>query len=174
MRRLALTLLATLTLAVSLPATTLQKLSLDDMIQQSSRVVRARVTGARTALRGADIFTFYQIQVIENWKSDGPQLEVAVPGGAARGVRQTVAGAPQLQVGEEYVLFLWTSRSGLTQVMGLGQGLFSVKADASGTMMLIRPAAAETMLDQNGRVVADQPLNLKLNDVRQRVGQAAK
>src|SRR5258706_3484995 len=107
-----------------LPATTLQKLSLDDMIRLSTTVVRARVSGSYAAARGADIYTFYQLSVLETLKAGGhPPLEVAVPGGSAKGQRQLVEGAPQLKAGEEYVLFLWTSRSGLTQVIGLSQGL---------------------------------------------------
>ena len=67
------------------------------------------------------------------------------------------------------MLFLWTSRSGLTQVIGLSQGSFSVKADASNNFVLLRPAAAESMLDKNGRVVEDQPLSLRLTEVRSKV-----
>src|SRR5580658_3486423 len=117
-----------------LGATTLLQLSLNDMIKQSTGIVRATVTGTRVDYRGAYIYTYYQLQVSEDWRSPSlapavPQIEVAVPGGAAQGVRQTVAGAPSLQVGQEYVVFLWTSRSGLTQVIGLSQGLFLVKSD---------------------------------------------
>jgi len=161
---------AAVLLSMSLLATTLEQLSLDDMIQKSTGVVRARVTGSYTALVGVDIYTYYRLDVSETWKGQpATQLDVAVPGGSLRGQRQVVAGAPPLVAGEEYVLFLWTSRSGLTQVIGLSQGSFSVKADASNTLLLVRPAAADNMLDKNGRVVADQPLNLRLTDVRSKV-----
>ncbi len=83
-----------------------------------------------------------------------------------------VAGAPVLNVGEEYVVFLWTSRSGVTQVIGLTQGLFRVGQDAQGNTIAMRPAATETMLDKNGRLVSDQPLTLRVNDLRSRVSQA--
>src|SRR5579862_7587607 len=122
-----------LTGASLLPATTLEQLSLGDMIQKSTGIVHAKVTGSYAAYQGADIWTHYQLQVMEDWKPSGQvATEVAVPGGSAKGVRQSVAGAPVLTVGGEYVLFLWTSRSGITQVIGLSQGLFSVKQDASG------------------------------------------
>ena len=159
-----------------LGATTLLQLTLNDMIKQSTGIVRATVTGTRMDYRGTDIYTYYQLQVSEDWRSPGltpavPQIEVAIPGGAAQGARQTVAGAPSLQVGQEYVVFLWTSRSGLTQVIGLSQGLFLVKLDTAGNPVLIRPAASETMLNQNGQVVQNQPLSLGLAAVRSQTRQ---
>src|SRR5690242_13838712 len=126
MRTLSM-LLAGLAMVSSSRATILQPLSLDDIIRQSTGIVRARVSGSYSASRGQDIFTFYQLQVLETLKGpSASQMDVATPGGAARGQRQKVAGAPSLLPGGEYVIFLWTSRSGLTQVIGLSQGLFRV------------------------------------------------
>src|ERR1700676_3528002 len=94
----------------SLNATTLQKLSVHEMIQKSTIIVRAKVLSSYGALRGQEIYTHYQLQVLESWKSTGSQqqLEVAIPGGVAKGLRQSVAGAPSLNVGAEYLIFLWT------------------------------------------------------------------
>jgi hypothetical protein len=155
-------------------ATTLEQLGMADMIQKSTAIVRAKVTGSSAAYRGADIYTYYHLQVIENLKaSTADGSDVAVPGGAVRGVQQTVAGAPSLRVGEEYVLFLWTSRSGLTQVIGLSQGLFAVKEDSAGESVLLRPATSEMMLDSSGRVVRDEGIRLRLGELRTRVRQGA-
>src|SRR5690242_6003115 len=63
-------------------ATTLAQLTLDDMIQKSPAIVRARVTGSHSAYRGADIYTFYLLQVLESWKASGRvTTDVAIPGG---------------------------------------------------------------------------------------------
>src|SRR5271166_6609582 len=102
-----------------LGATTLQKLSMDDMIQKSTLIVRAKVVSSRSAFLGRDILTYYQLQVLEGWKSAVTQTEVAIPGGAVGGLRQMAAGSPTLKIGDEYVIFLWTSRTGLTQIIGL-------------------------------------------------------
>lgn len=159
--------------AVSMVAawgTTLEQLSLDDMIQKSTGVVRGRITGTYTEARNNSIYTYYRVAVSEQWKgTTAAQLDVAVPGGALRGVRQTLPGAPTLTVGEEYVLFLWTGRSGITQVIGLSQGLFSVKVDAAGNPVLARPAVTELMLDRNGKLVVDQPLTMRVSEMRSRV-----
>ena len=165
--------LAMVAALVAAQATTLQQLSMDNMIAQSTAVVHAKVTGSYTALRGQDIWTFYQLQVLDTLKAglnSNGSVDVAVPGGTMQGVRQVVAGAPVLTPGTEYVVFLWTSRSGLTQVIGLSQGLFLVNSDASGNKMLSRPAAAATMLDQNGNPVTDQAVSLSLSGLRTRMG----
>src|SRR5690242_2258583 len=136
MRTSRLRLLAPLLLSGMLGATTLEQLSLDDMIRLSTSVVRAKVVSSRADAIAADAYTHYRLQVSETWKGSAP-AEVTVPGGVIRGQRQIVAGAPTLAVGEEYVLFLWTSRTGMTQVIGLSQGLFGVKVDAANTPVLV-------------------------------------
>jgi hypothetical protein len=147
---------------------TLEQLSLADMARQSTSIVRARVTGSRCAYKGSAIYTYFQLQVLEPWKS-AAQLatEVAVPGGAVDGIRQSVTGAPELKTGQEYVLFLWTSRSGLTQVIGLSQGRFSVSGD-----MVQRPPASELMLDRSGHPVEDRAMSLNIQDLRAQVLQS--
>lgn len=157
-----------------LGATTLLQLTLNDLITMSTGIVQAQVTGVRTDYRGSDIYTYYQLTVSEDWRSSGltptapTQIEVAVPGGVVRGVRQTVAGAPTLTVGQQYVVFLWTSRSGLTQVIGLSQGLFQVQADAKGNLILVRPASGENMISQSGSPVTDQAMTISLAALRAR------
>jgi hypothetical protein len=161
------TILVSAVTAASVGATTLQKLSTDDMIQQSTGIVRAKVTGSYAAFRGKDVYTYYQLQVTENLKGVSPtQVDVAVPGGATRGIRQMVPGAPVLATGQEYVIFVWTSKSGLAQVIGLSQGLFAVTQNSAGDTVIVRPAAVSMMLNQAGQVVADQPVSMSLSDLR--------
>lgn len=157
-----------------LGATTLEQLTLDDMIQKSTAIVRARVTGSHAGTRAGNIYTYFQFQVIETWKGRATG-EVAVPGGVAGGIRQSVSGAPELKPGQEYVLFLWTSASGLTQVVGLSQGLFQLSEESSGgggVAIAQRPPAAELMLDRSGRPVEDHAVTMQLQDLRTRVHQA--
>src|SRR5215469_11515965 len=94
------------------PATTLEQLSLNDLVVKSTTIVHAKVTGSYGAFRGADVYTFYKLQVSETLKPVSGQnttrLEVAVPGGTAMNVKQSVPGAPVLTIGDDYVLFLWT------------------------------------------------------------------
>ena len=170
-------LLITLSLASALApvrGTTLERLLLPEMSQKSTAIVRAKVVGSSGVLRGADVYTVYQIEIVENWKSSGKSspIQVAVPGGVAGGLRQIVAGAPTLRVGQEYVMFLWTGRSGLTQFMGLSQGLFNVHKSGSGDAAAMRAAADELMLDSSGHAVKDEAVSMKLSDLKAQVQRA--
>jgi len=147
-----------------LPGSTLQRLSLNDMIQKSTLIVRGKVQpGTSAALRGPMIYTHYQLSVTTAYKGmPGSSIDVAVPGGALNGIQQPVAGAPTLTPGQDYVFFLWTSKSGLTQVIGLSQGLFNVTTNAQGQAMVSRGAASAPMLDSSGQAVTDTDLQMPL------------
>jgi hypothetical protein len=164
-----LTLLAALTIS---QATTLQKLSTDEMIKQSTAIVRATVTGSYTAVRGQDYYTYYQLQITDTLKGSGVK-EIGVPGGVVKGIRQLAPGAPVLQVGQDYVIFQWTGRSGMTQVIGLSQGLFTVMQNDQNETVLVRGAADALMLDKQGRVIADQGVTIKLADLKAQIQKAA-
>jgi hypothetical protein len=167
MRKLVLALLA-----ASIGATqgsTLQQLSMDDMIQKSTMIVRGRAHMTGAGFRGSIIYTHYQVQVSETYKGfAAPQWDVAVLGGVANGIQQRFAGAPALNEGEDYVFFLWTSKTGLTQIIGLSQGLFAVTAGASNPMV-VRAASTETMLNAQGQQVTDSDIRMQLTDLRSRI-----
>lgn len=152
--------------AISTFASTLQRLSLNDMILKSTIIVRGTVQpGTSAALRGSLIYTHYQLSVTSVYKgtqTPGQTIDVAVPGGVLNGIQQPVAGAPMLAAGQDYVMFLWTSKSGLTQVIGLSQGLFNVATNAQGQAIVSRGAANATMLDASGNAVADSNLQMPL------------
>jgi len=153
-----------------LQATTLQQLSLNDMIQKSTVIVRGTVQPSYTAAHGSVIYTHYTVHVTEQWKSATPlaQIDFAVPGGRANGIQQTFAGAPGFVSNQEYVLFLWTSRTGLTQVIGLSQGLFVV-GPGSGDPMINRPIIGQPMLDANGQPASDPGMQMQLSVLRSRI-----
>lgn len=156
-------------LAALLSATTLEQLSLDDLVNQSTAIVRAKVTGSYSANRNGAIYTHYNLQPIEILKGS-PQVDIAIPGGSLSNVRQVVAGAPVLATGQEYVFFIWTGKSGLAQIMGLSQGAFTVTRDTSGKTILRRAPSSELMLDRNGQPTQDQAVTINLDDVRARIG----
>jgi hypothetical protein len=155
-----------------LPASTLQQLSLNDMIQKSTLIVRGTIQpGTGPVMRGSIIYTHYQLSVTTSFKgtpqSFAPQqlIDVAVPGGVLNGMQQPVAGAPTFSMGQDYVLFLWTSKTGLTQVIGLSQGLFNVTTNAQGQVMVSRGAASEPMVNSSGQPVTDSNLQMPLSQL---------
>jgi hypothetical protein len=154
-----------------LQCATLERLSLDDMIAKSTAIVRGKVSSAFAAQSGPAIYTHYRIAVSERFK--GPvqaEVEIVVPGGTLRGVQQMLLGAPEIKTGEEFVFFLWTGRSGMTQIMGLTQGLFSLPQNGSTDPVATRAASRELMLDRGtGQPVKDQTLVMKLSELRSRI-----
>ena len=159
---------------VSLHAATLEYLSLDDMAKQSTAIVRGRVQSCAGEFRGSVIFTHCKVAVTEQWKGAAqPLVDVATPGGTARGMAQNFPGSPKLAQGQEYVLFLWTGKSGMTQVIGLSQGVFDLKpaatGHASGQAIAQRAATTERMLDAAGNVISDSPLEMRVRELKARV-----
>jgi hypothetical protein len=169
MFRLFPALAVTLALCAGASAATLQQLSLDQMTQASTAIVRARVTSATASFTGSTIYTHYKLQVTESWKGFMP-TEVAVPGGVAGGFRQSFPGMPSLTVGTEYVMFLWTSGStGITHLVGLSQGLFNLSSQPDGSTLATRPLIGEMMLDAAGHKVADQAVQMGLTTLKAQV-----
>jgi len=170
MRRLFIT--GLLVALGTLPGSTLRQLSLDDMIRQSTMIVHGTVQPGNIAYHGSMIFSHYTIQATETYKSpasstsaSGP-IDFGVPGGSLNGIIQRVAGAPILTVGQDYVLFLWTSKSGLTQVIGLSQGLLSVITTPGGAPMVVRPAAAQGALGATGLPVTTNDISMSLSALK--------
>ncbi len=155
-----------------LQASTLAQLSMNEMAAQSHAIVRAQVDSVYAAVTGGVVYTHYRLHITETYKgSAGAVNDIAVPGGTASGIRQVFSGAPQLTAGAEYVLFLWTSRAGITQIIGFTQGVFSV-ADHSSNPSVSRTASAEMMLDRSGRPVKDRALSMRLSDLKSRIASA--
>src|SRR5205085_12703838 len=83
-------------LSVGLPAfsATLEKLTVEEMAQQSTMIVRGRVTGCSGETRGSIIYTRCGVAVSETWKGTArTQVDFLVPGGRVQKLTQTFTGA---------------------------------------------------------------------------------
>jgi hypothetical protein len=151
-----------------LQGATLERLSMDDLVARSTAIVRARIGNSYGQMHGTAVFTHYGIQISERYKGTAPgSLEIIVPGGMANGVRQDVRGASQLAEGSDYVLFLWTGKTGLTYVMGLTQGLFALDKPQDADPTAVRETSTEMMLDRaTGQVVKDDRLSMRLSELK--------
>ena len=158
-------------LLAPIQASTLLQLSLDDMIGKSTMIVRGKVQQqTNAAFHGHLIWTHYTVQVSETLKGSAVrQLDIVVPGGNSKGIQQTYSGVPTFSNNQDYVMFLWTSKSGLTQVIGLSQGLFAVVPDSAGNSMVIRAASSEHMVNVAGQPVSDSDIQMTLTDLRNRI-----
>jgi hypothetical protein len=142
-------------------ATTVIKASLDDLIAKSTSVVRGKVVGSYNTAQGRLVYTCYKVQVQQTLKgAPATQIEVQVPGGSFHGVEQNIAGVPQLSVGADYVLFLWTGPSKTTHLLGLSQGVLDITTDAAGDVIVVRQASEALSVDS---------LRMKLSELNSRV-----
>ncbi|HLH19074.1 MAG TPA: hypothetical protein VKX45_17770 [Bryobacteraceae bacterium] len=157
-----------------LQGATLERLSMADMIARSTAIVRGKVTGSTAAFSGPVIYTHYTVQVTEALKGTASgTVDVVLPGGVAQNLRQSFAGTPTLDTGAEYVLFLYTGKSGLTTIVGLTQGLFTLNSAAAGDPTATRTATRELMLDRaTGRPVKDDTLVMKMSSLRAQIAAA--
>src|SRR4029077_12935979 len=133
------TLVWALAAMVPAQATTVRRASLDDLIQTSTIIVRARVVRSFDASQGPLVYRHYTIQVLDRWKGpEAAQVDVQVP---------QASGAPQFKTGSEYVFFLWTGPSGANHVLGLSQGALDVTKDAVGNTIVVRQPTEAMVLD---------------------------
>jgi len=147
---------------------TLEQLTMGDLIGKSTAILRGTVVDSWAALTSSIIYTHYKVQVSESFK--GPQqssVEIVIAGGVVNNRSQNFSGSPTLNKGDEFVFFLWTSRAGLTQIMGLTQGLFAVTPVGSADPVVTRAATHELMLDpKTAQPVKDAALSMHLSDLR--------
>src|SRR5262249_54220397 len=147
----------------------------DDLVQKSTGIVRGRVLSSYTGARGSLIDTYYKIQVLDRWKGvAAAQVEVRVPGGFFQGQQQTYSGAPQLTKGASYVFFLWTGPSGVTQLLGLSQGVLDVTTDEAGNLVVSSEVTDALLVDAGGQPSSPQALRMRLTDFSNRVSAVLK
>ena len=153
-------------------AATLEQLSLDEMVQQSSAIVLAKAAQSRSIRAGALIFTLVEVEVLDQWKGERVERrEIALPGGQFGGFSQRFDGVPILAPGQEFVAFLWTGPSGRTQLLGLSQGFFDVIRDAQGRVLIHRKPTADLMFAPESTApvpsaAVDMPLEALMAKIR--------
>jgi len=151
-------------------AATLEQMSLDRMISESTAVVRGSAIESRAVRSGALIFTVTRFHVAEQWKGKlAAQIEIWLPGGQVGSLNQSFGGVPRLPSGQEFVAFLWTGPSGRTQIIGLSQGLFSVEKRGV-EVVAVRNASADLMLEpQSYRPVQNSAIRMPVGELKERV-----
>lgn len=154
-------------------AATLEKLTTEEMAQKATLIVRGRVTNCAGQVRGPVIYTACTVAVTERWKGQAASsVQVWIPGGSAQGLVQTFTGTPKFTNGDEYVLFLWSGRSGLNQVIGLSQGVFDLTPNQAGQVTAKRAAATERMLNRAGEEVRDESVEIRVSELKAQVQRA--
>jgi hypothetical protein len=115
-------------------ATTLARLSLEQMAQAADTVVRARCVSIESRWIGGTIWTFSGFEVIETLKgAPAERIVVRLPGGRVGHLMTKVEAVPRFQPGEEGFLFLEQTRVGDYSVSAWAEGTFRVKPATPGS-----------------------------------------
>jgi hypothetical protein len=134
--------------AIRAEATSVEGMSLRDLVVHSPSVVRGTVLGSASHWNDdrSLIVTDVQVRVDEVLKGQPVSLvTLTEPGGRVGALRVDVDGASAFPDGGEVVLFLSTDRRGNAHVTGLFQGRFDVTRDPKTGVKTVRglpPAAA--------------------------------
>jgi hypothetical protein len=121
------------------------------LTQRASLIVHGFVTTRTTTWVGRVIYTLYDVSVQETLKgAPRTSVVVAVPGGARGNVRLSVPGAPDLQNGEQLVVFATPLQGATVTPLGTFDGLVQVRQGNGGSTVSPRgkPESLDAFLDE--------------------------
>lgn len=135
--------------AASARATTLARLTIEQMTAAAAVVARARCVASDARWDAGELWTHTTFEVIEVWKGQAPQtIAVRLIGGRAGNIISSVPEAPRFQPGEEVVLFLEPAPAGEFTVTSWAQGTFRICRDPlSGAERVTQDSAGLPVFD---------------------------
>jgi hypothetical protein len=123
-------------------ATTLARMSLDDLVHSAGAVARLRCVARETRWDRGEIWTFTRFAVIESWKGSLPShVTIRLLGGHVGDLTSIVPGVPRFALGDEAILFLETTHAGDFSVTGWTQGTFRIHVDREGNELVTQQTA---------------------------------
>ncbi|MGA2483669.1 MAG: hypothetical protein ABSF92_11205 [Candidatus Acidiferrales bacterium] len=166
-------------IAVVARATTLARLSFEDLAARADSVVRARCLSTESRWENGEIWTFSDFEVLDAPKGlVGGLITVRGLGGRADGFVSTVEAVPHFSPGEEVYLFLLPARTNAADargpsflVLGWAQGAFRVHRDArTGRATVTQDSAGLAVFDPRTRAFRRENLrNLPVEIFEQRL-----
>ena len=135
--------------ALAANATTLVRLSLPQMVRQSTAIVRAHCEGSHVRLDRGEIWTDTTFQVLETHKGLLPaQIVARQPGGVLNHLHSRVDESPVFRPGEDVILFLWGGGKRPFSVLGWSQGTFRIRHSViTGGETVSQDSAATPVFD---------------------------
>src|SRR5437764_37397 len=113
-------------------ATTVVRMDLPQLVQQSDSIVQGRVDGVAVQW-DADrklAFTYITISVDDPLKGERRRtVTIRQVGGKIGALNLSVAGMPQFRSGESVIVFLKAQADNTFQVVGMNQGKYEITAD---------------------------------------------
>lgn len=167
-------------IAVLLPgphlrATTLQRMTLEELAAATPAIARVRILASEPRIDGGRIWTLWQMEVTESFKGSlAGRISVRLLGGKAGGFVSKVEGVPRFSLQEEAILFLQRTPLGDWTVVSWVQGTFRIaRANAAGTERVTQDTAGVALFDPaTRRFEKGEVRNLPLREFRTRLAQA--
>jgi hypothetical protein len=134
-------------------ATTLARLSLEQLAAGSAAVARVRCSRAVSQWEDGAIWTLATLEVVETMKGNLPRkITVRLPGGRVGHLTAKVDGAPRFAPGNEAVVFLQSARAGEFTVAGWVEGTFRILRDPrTGGETVTQDSSAFAVFDAGTR-----------------------
>ena len=147
--RIVISLLPAILFLPVIRATTLARLSLDQLAAGSDAVARVRCAGAESRWENGAIWTVATLEVVEAMKGILPrEIAVRLPGGRVGHLIATVDGTPKFNPGDEAVVFLEQSSAGGFTVAGWVEGTFRISRDPrTGSETVTQDSSAFAVFD---------------------------
>jgi hypothetical protein len=162
--------------AVSAQAASMRPLELEELVDLADEIVVGRVGDSEARFEGKLIVTVTAIQVEEALKGNGPgRIEITQLGGTAVhprtgiAVNMTASHHVALGAGQDVLLFVSRSRSGIRQIVGAAQGRFVIQIDPTTGVRRV-PVGPKRL----GRTVTEgvetvAPEAISLDDLKARI-----
>jgi hypothetical protein len=132
-------------LAVVASATTMSRLKLEDLAQESTAVARLRCLSSKSQWEQGEIWTETKFEVVQREKGVLPGIvTVRLLGGNVAHLHSHVDEVPVFQAGEEVYLFLWGGDGDPYQVLGWSQGTFRIARNPQSGLEIVTQDSAST------------------------------
>jgi hypothetical protein len=170
-------------LVSGMEATTVKKLSLEQMVRGAHRIVHGRRVSQETYWNKnrTRIYTATRFAVTEDLKGEFRETATVVTvGGTVDGMTLVVSGTPSFREREEVLLFLEAGKSGHWILMGLSQGMFRITADRQGVRTAHHASSGLHLIPGSPESSPQTPipnrvaLDRLLSRIRQLVGNSGK
>jgi len=173
--RTILTLLAALLALPAMRATTLARLSLDQLASGSDAVARVSCAGGESRWENGSIWTLTTVKVVETMKGNLPsEIVVRLPGGRVGHLAAVVDGTPKFNPGDDAVVFLKRSPTGGFTVAGWVEGTFRISRDPrTGAQTVTQDSSAFAVFDAATRTFRTEGVRrMPIDEFRARVAAA--
>jgi hypothetical protein len=164
-----------LSAAISVHATTLARLSLDQLAAAADAVARVRCSSVEARWENNEIWTITSFEIVETMKGALPiRITVRLPGGRVGHLTASVDGTPRFNAGDEAVVFLERSRAGGFSVAAWVEGTFRISRDPrSGLETVTQDSSTFSVFDTATRAFHTEGIRrMPLEQFRERVAAA--